>query len=179
MLDALGAPCLTRIVRQLHTIMLARIRQMFSKPKPSLSEESRDFITKLAPQHIWLLVVGLRGTPPMPSIGDPAAFEMVAAHRIDVSEIGEDDSVFPFNYERDGTRTLPFFSSKERAAAFRADSGFRTDLSLFQPYSLLAGFVATPENELFELVLDPRSEAERRIGHDERLLLRSLSTPAA
>ena len=159
--------------------MLTRIRQMFSKPTPSLPDEARDFIAKLAASDIWIVAVGIRGTPAMPSITDPAAFEVIAAHRIDVSEIGDDDSVFPFNYERDGRQTFPFFSSKERASHFLADSGFRSDLSMFQPYCMLAGFVATPENEMFELVLDPRSEAERKLGHDERLLLRSLSTPAA
>jgi hypothetical protein len=158
--------------------MLSRIRQLFSKPQPNLSAESRDFITKLAPSHIWLLVIGLRGTPAVPSALEDV-FLMLDAHRIDVSEIGDDDSVYTFNYKREGIQILPFFTSEERARAFRADSGFDTDLSYFQPFSLPAGFVATPENEMFELFLDPRSEAERRIGHDERLLLRSLSPPAA
>ena len=72
--------------------MLDRIRQMFSKPKPMLSDESRDFITKLARGDIWILAVGLRGTPAIPSVTDPAAFDIIAAHRIDVSEIGDDDS---------------------------------------------------------------------------------------
>ena len=155
--------------------MLTRIRQMFSKPTPGLSDESRAFITKLAPSHIWLLAIGLRGTPAVPSNLEDA-FLMLDAHRIDVSEIGDDDSIYPFNFKRDGTQVLPFFTSEERAAAFRADSGV-TDLSYFQPYSLLSGFVATPENEIFELVLDPRSPAERRLTRDERLLLRSLSIP--
>ena len=92
-----------------------------------------------------------------------------------MSEIGDDDSVFPFNYERDGRQTLPFFSSAERASHFAADISFPTNPTVFQPYNLLAGFAATPENEMFALVLDPGSEAERRIAHDERLLLRSLS----
>jgi len=147
---------------------------MFSKPSPSLSDESREFITKLAPSHIWLLVIGLRGTPALPSKLEDA-FLMLDAHRIDVSAIGDDDSVYPFNYKRDGAQILPFFNTEERARAFR--SGFRTDLSYFQPYSLLSGFVATPENEIFELVLDPDSPTERRLTKDERLLLRSLSIP--
>src|SRR5262249_7309344 len=147
--------------------------------KPLLSDESRDFITRLAPSHIWLLVVGLRGTPSMPAIYGDAAFEMIATHRIDVSQVGDDDSVWPFNYSRDGKRILPFFSSKDLTTAFGTDSGFRTDLlTVFQPYSLLAGFVATPENDIFELVLDPRSPTERKLTRDERLLLRSLSTAA-
>src|SRR5216110_174998 len=132
--------------------MFTWMRQIFSNPAPPLPKESRDFITELAPRHIWLLVVGLRGVPAMPRLGDPAAFEIAAAHRIDVSEIGEDDSVWPFNYKRDGVRTLPFFRSKELALAFQADSGLGIELlTVFQPYSLLAGFVATPENEVFEL----------------------------
>ena len=113
--------------------MLDRIRQIFSKPKPNLSDEARDFITKLAASDIWILAVGLRGTPVVPSITDPAAFDIIAAHRIDVSEIGDDDSVFPFNYERDGRQTLPFFSSAERAKQFATATGFPTDVTVFQP----------------------------------------------
>ena len=158
--------------------MFSPIRQMFSKPQPELPTESRDFITKLAPSHVWLLVIGLRGTPAVPT--DPEdAYLMLDAHRIDVSEIGDNDSVFPFNYKRDGIQMLPFFTSKEGALAFRADNGMRADLSYYQPYSLLSGFVATPENEVFELVLDPRTPSERRFTRDERLLLRALSIPAA
>jgi hypothetical protein len=157
--------------------MLDRIRQMFSKPKPTLSEEARDFITKLAAGDIWILAVGLRGVPAI-NPTDPAAFDIIADHRIDVSEIGDDDAVFPFNYERDGTRTLPFFSSSERAQQFALAAGFPTDLTVFQPYSLLAGFVSAPENDLFELVLDARSPAERTLTSDERLLLRTLTTAA-
>ena len=157
--------------------MLNRIRQMFLGPKPSLSDEARERITKLVDSDIWILAVGIRGTPPMPSITDPAAFDVIAAHRIDVSEIGDDDSVFPFNYERDGRQVFPFFSSEEFAQQFLGDSGLGTDLSFFQPYCMRAGFVATPENDMFELVLDPRSTSERTLTRDERLFLRSLSGP--
>jgi hypothetical protein len=153
--------------------MLDRIRQIFSRPQ--LSDESRDFITKLANSRIWILAVGLRGTPAIPDSTDPTALEIIAAHRIDVWEIGDDDSVFPFNYERDGKQVLPFFSSEEGARRFASDSGFPTDVTVFQPYDLRAGFVATPENEVYELVLDPRSPAERTLTGHERLLLRSLS----
>jgi hypothetical protein len=59
--------------------MFDRIRQVFSKPK--LSDESRDFITKLAAGDIWILAVGLRCTPAIPSVTDPAAFDIIAAHR--------------------------------------------------------------------------------------------------
>ena len=53
-------------------------------------------ISKVAADDIWILAVGLRGTPTIPSVTDPAAFDIIAAHRIDVSEIGDDDSVFPW-----------------------------------------------------------------------------------
>ena len=155
--------------------MLDRIRQMFSRPK--VSAESRDFITGLASTEIWILAVGLRGTPPTPSATDPAADENIAAHRIDVSELGDDDSVFPFNYERDGKQVLPFFSSEEHARRFASDSGFPTDVTVFQPFNLRAGFVATPEHDGFELVFDPRTLDERTLSRNERLLLRSLSRP--
>ncbi|NBV24292.1 MAG: hypothetical protein EBS05_20535 [Proteobacteria bacterium] len=158
--------------------MLSRLRQIFSKPQPELSAESRDFITKLAPSHVWLLVIGLRGTPSVP-LGREDAYLMLDSHRIDVAEMTDDDSVFPFNYWLDGIQILPFFTSKDGALAFRTDSGLRADLSFYQPYGLLSGFVATPENEVFELVLNPHTPSERRFTRDERLLLRALSTPAA
>lgn len=153
--------------------MLDRIRQIFSKPK--LSNEASGFITKLATSDIWILAVGLRGVPAIPNITDPAALDIIAGHRIDVSEIGNNDSVFPFNYERDGRQALPFFTSAEHARLFAADSGFSTDVTVFQPCKLMAGFVAAPENELFELVLNPHTAAERILTRDERLLLRLLS----
>ncbi len=86
-----GRPSVSLTLGGYQTTMLDRIRQMFSKPK--LSDEAREFITKLATSDIWILAVGLRGTPAIPSISDPAAFDIIAAHRIDVSEIGDDDSV--------------------------------------------------------------------------------------
>jgi hypothetical protein len=155
--------------------MFDRIRQMFSGPK--LSDDSRDFITKLASSRIWILAVGLRGTPAIPSNTGPEALDVIAAHRIDVSELGDDDSVFPFNYEHDGKQVLPFFSSEEGAKRFASDSGFLTDFTVFQPYDLRSGFVATRENDVYELVLDPRSSTERRLSRGERLLLRTLSKP--
>ncbi len=158
--------------------MLDRIRQMFSKPKPTLSDESHAFITKLAAGDIWILAVGLRGVPAIPSPSDPAAFDIIADHRIDVSEIGDDDELFPFNYERAGRQALPFFSSSDRAQQFASTTGFPTDITVFQPYSLLAGFVSAPENDMFELVFDARSPAERTLTRNERLLLRSLTTAA-
>lgn len=157
--------------------MLERFRKMFSKPAATLSDDAREFITKLADSYIWILAIGIRGAPVMPSITDPAAFDVIAANRIELSEVGDDDSVFPFNYERDGRQMLPFFSNEERASHFLAHGGLG-DISLWQPYRLLAGFVATPENGMLELVLDAASPAERRLSHDERLLLRSLSTVA-
>ena len=153
--------------------MFDRIRQMFSGPK--LSDESRDFITKLASSRIWILAVGLRGTPAIPSHTGPEALEIIAAHRVDVAELGDDDSVFPFNYEQDGKQVLPFFSSEEGAKRFASESGFPTDVTVFQPYDLRAGFVATRENEVYDLVLDSRSSNERTLSRGERLLLRSLS----
>jgi hypothetical protein len=151
---------------------------MFAKPEPKLSDKSRSFITSLAKGDIWILAVGLRGVPVIPNIADPGAWDIIAAHRIDVAEIGDDDSVFPFNCEREGRQIFPFFSSEERVRHFQCDSGFQIDLSPFQPYCLLAGFVATPENDMLELVLDARSPSERILTRDERLLLRSLTTPA-
>ena len=152
--------------------MLARIRQIFSKPKPTLSEESREFIEKLAPSFIWVLGIGVRGTPAMPALYGTKAWDVIAARRIELADVGDDDSVVPFNFQYDGRRILPFFSSEERARQFQSLG----NISKFQPYRLLAGFVATPENGIFDLLLDPGSSTERRLGDDERLLLRSLST---
>jgi hypothetical protein len=65
----------------------------------------------------------------------------------------------------------------EREESFLGDSGFETNLSFFQPYCMLAGFAATPGNDMFELVLDARSRSERILTRDARLLLRSLRGP--
>jgi hypothetical protein len=154
--------------------MFDLIRQMFAGPK--LSEESRDFIMNLATSRIWILAVGLRGTPSVARDTGPEAFKIIAAHRIDVSELGKGDSVFPFNYKQDGKQVLPFFSSEELARRFASDSGSSTDMSkVFQPRRLRAGFVAARENEDCELKLDPGSPTERTLSRGERLLLRSLS----
>jgi hypothetical protein len=144
---------------------------MFSKPKPMLSDESRDFIEKLAPSFIWVLGIGIRGTPAMPALYGSEAWDVIAERHIELADVGDDDSVFPFNFEYEGRQILPFFSSKERARQFQSLG----HISKFQPYRLLAGFVATPENEIFDLLLDPGTSAERRLGEEERLLLRSLS----
>jgi hypothetical protein len=152
--------------------MLARIRQIFSKPKPTLSGEPREFIEKLAPSFIWVLGIGIRGTPAMPALYGPKAWDVIGAHHIELADVGEDDSVFPFNFEYEGRQILPFFSSEERARHFQSLG----NISKFQPYRLLAGFVATPENDIFDLLLDAGTQEERRLGQEERLLLRSLST---
>jgi hypothetical protein len=159
--------------------MFDRIRQVFSKPKSPLSEQSREFVTALAAGDAWILAVGLRGIPEIPNVNDPEALAIIAAYRIDVSELGDDDSLFPFNYQREGRQTLPFFSSAERAREFATATGLSTDVTVFQPYCLRAGFVSAPENEGLELVLDARSAAERTLTHEEKLLLRSLTTASA
>jgi len=158
--------------------MLSFIRRLFRNSEPTLSGESRAFIEDLAKGHIWILGVGLRGVPVVPDITHPAGWDIISAHRIDVAELGDDDSISPFNCKRNGKRVFPFFSSEERARHFQANSGYQSDLSLFQPCSLLAGFVATSDSDIFELVLDANSPAERTLTWAERLLLRSLTTPA-
>ena len=158
--------------------MLQRLRQLFSRPGRNLPAEARELIASLANSDIWILAIGLRGTPATPtSLNDPTAIDILAAHCKELSELGDDDSVFPFNFDRGGTQVLPFFSSEDRAREFLA-RGSVGDISVFQPYRLLAGFVATPQNDVFELVLDPESPAERTIGKEERLLLRKLARPA-
>ena len=144
--------------------MLDRLRQIYLKPKHRLSNEATDFITALAASDIWLLAIGVRGTPAMPSMTEPesfsAALKILAAHRMELSELEDDDSIFPFNYRREGRQILPFFSSEEIAGQYLANSGFNSDLSVFQPYCLLAGFIAAPQNEKFDIVLDLRSFSE-------------------
>jgi hypothetical protein len=100
---------------------------------------------------------------------------MIAEYRIDVSEIGDDDSVFPFNYEEGGRHVFPFFGSENSAKHFASTADDPLALSIFQPYALLAGFMTAPENEAFELVFEPRSSLERRISSEERSLLRQMS----
>ena len=157
--------------------MLQRLRELLSSPGRHLSPESREFIASLANSDIWVLAIGLHGAPAAPaSLCDPGAIDILAAHRKDLADLGDDDSVFPFNFDRGGTQVLPFFSSEDRATAFVA-SGPLGDISVFQPYRLLAGFVTTPQNDVFELVLDPGTPAERMIGREERRLLRKLARP--
>ena len=143
--------------------MFTRIRQIFSKPKPSLSDESREFIEKLAPSFIWVPGIGIRGTPAMPTLYGPKAWDVIAERRIELADVGDDDSVFPFNFEYNGRQILPFFSSEECDREFQSLG----NISKFQPYRLLAGFLATPENEIFDLLLDPGTSAERRLVEEE------------
>jgi hypothetical protein len=169
---------LSQLLNEILQAMLDQFRKLFSPAKPKLSEESRAFIEKLAPSFIWVLAIGIRGTPTISAVYDSSAWDTVAAHRIELGDIGDDDSVVPFNYKKDGPQTLPFFSSEELAKKYLANKSWG-NISYFQPYRLLAGFVSTPENDLFELLLDPSFPSERKIEREERLLLRSLTTPAS
>ncbi len=153
--------------------MIDFLRRLFSRP-PDLSEASREFIEDLASSRIWILAIGIRGTPAIPRFADSEAIAMVAAHRKELSELDDDDSVFPFNFEAEGRQVMPFFSSEALAKQF-LEHGELGDVSLFQPCRLLAGFVAVRENEVFYLVLDPGSASEHRITDGERWHLRSLS----
>ena len=59
--------------------MFDRILQLFTKRK--LSNDAREFITKLADTNIWILGVGLRGVPAITGLTDQAALEVIAANR--------------------------------------------------------------------------------------------------
>jgi hypothetical protein len=83
--------------------------------------------------------------------------------------------VFPFNYRQGGTQVMPFFSSEERARHYLAGQ----KISVFEPYCLIAEFVALREQDDVELILDPLSPFERSITRDERLLLRRLTATAS
>ena len=156
--------------------MLDQFRKLFSAAKPaSLTEESRAFVEKLAPSFIWILAIGIRGTPGIRAIHDPSAWDAVAANRIELVDVGDDDSVFPFNYRRDGRQILPFFSSEDCARQFLASKKWG-NISFFQPYRLLAGFVTAPGNEIFDLILDPGLPSERRLEPNEKELLRKITT---
>jgi len=157
--------------------MLDQIRNIFSKPKPGISNEAQQFFIKFAASDVWILAVGMRGAPEIPNASDPSAFEIIASHRIDVTELGENDSVFPFNYERNGQQCLPFFSTEEMARDFIDSLGKGLDPAIFQPFLMRVGFVATPENENFQLVLDPGSACERDISMGERHFIREISNP--
>lgn len=163
--------------------MLNRFRQLFNKQIPQPANEAQEFIAKLAASDVWILAIGLRGAPAAPLVTDAASFSAairtLTPYRKSLSELGDDNSVFPFNFRRGGRQILPFFSSEERAQEYLADSGFASDIAaVFQPFCLPSGFVAAPHNDKFDLALDLRSPSERRIEDDERLLLRSLSTTA-
>jgi len=149
---------------------------MFSTPKPAApSDESRAFIERLAPSFIWILAIGIRGTPEISAVRGPEARSEVAANRIDLADVGEDDSVFPFNYRQDGRQILPFFSSEDCARQFLATKRWG-DTAIFQPYRLLAGFVTAPGNERFDLILDPGLQSERRLTSEQKELLRKITS---
>src|SRR5204862_7262977 len=95
-------------------LMLERFLKLFSR-SPGLSNEARAFVEKLAPSYIWILAVGIRGTHASPGSD---TWETIAEHVIELADIGDDDSVFPFNYRRDGRQILPFFSSEDCARQF-------------------------------------------------------------
>lgn len=154
--------------------MLNPFHKLFSTEKPpSLTEESRAFIEKLAPSAIWILAVGIRGTPKMPGTSGPEAREVVAAHRIELAEVGSKDSIFPFNYREDGRQILPFFSSEDNARAFLTAKKSNVG-SFFKPHRLLAGFVAASEK--FDPILDPGLPSERRLLPEEKALLRKITS---
>jgi hypothetical protein len=142
-----------------------------------LSDESRAFIERLAPSFIWILAIGIRGTPGLRAIHDQSAWDAVAKHRIELSDVGDDDSVFPFNYKRDGRQILPFFSSEDCARQFLAAKRWG-DSSFFQPYRLLAGFVTAPGNETYDLILDAGLPSERTLHSVEKELLRKITSAA-
>ena len=154
-----------------------RIRHMLGKSGAGLSDEARLFIESIAAADIWVLAVGIRGTPSIPRIANDRAMDAITDHRIDVSEIGDDDSVFPFNYVERERQLLPFFRSEHRAREFASSLGSSV-VQVFQPLKLLAGFVTSPENDEFDLILDPATPEERRITLAERRLLRSRSVAA-
>ncbi len=158
--------------------MLQRLRDWFLPPGHNLSAESREFVSSLANSQVWLLAVGLRGTPAAPTyLSEPGAIEAMAAYQKDLADLEDDDSVFPLNFESDGKQILPFFSSEDLATKFLR-AAFKGDPSVFQPYELLAGFVTAPQNDAFELILDMGSSSQRTITNDERRLIRKLARPA-
>jgi hypothetical protein len=159
--------------------MWNQLRNMFSRRRPELSDEARAFITKLAASNIWILAIGLNGIPDIPQGNSSAALEALEPHLKPLAEVGDDDSVFPFNYGEGTTQVMPFFSSEERARHYLGDTGLGVDISLFQPYCLIAEFVALPAQDDVELIFDPRTPFERRITRDERLLLRRLTATAS
>jgi hypothetical protein len=142
---------------------------------PTLTDESRIFIEKLAPSFIWILAIGIRGTPNLSGMAGPARRDVLAAHRIELSDIRSSDSVFSFNYGQDGQQILPFFSSEDCARQFLATKKWGAR-SFFQPYRLLAGFVTAPGNEKFNPILDPGLPSERKLQSGEKALLRKITS---
>jgi len=141
---------------------------------PTLPDESRIFIEKLAQSLIWILAIGLRGKPDLRGLDGPARREALAAHRIEVADIGPKDSVVPFNYRQGDQQILPFFSSKDCARQYQ--STLPRDGWPFQPHLLRAGFVASPGNEKFDPILDPGFPSERKLQPDEKALLRKITS---
>jgi hypothetical protein len=90
-------------------------RRSFRHEGRTVPAEQRAFIESLAPKDVWILGVALRGVPAMPRALDQA-YRMLADHRVDVAEMTDDDSIFPFNYrDGEGNQILPFFSTEQGA----------------------------------------------------------------
>lgn len=142
---------------------------------PAVTDESRIFIEKLAASNIWILAIGMRGRPDLRGLDGPARRDALAAHRIELADVGPGDSVAPFRYRHDDQLILPFFSSEECARDFQAQL-LRGANGPFQPYRILAGFVTAPGNEKCDLILDPGSASKRRLQPEEKALLRRITS---
>ena len=154
--------------------MLSSLRKLFSST--TLTGESRAFVEKLASSFVWILAIGIRGTPNIGRTYDARALE--AVDRLELADLTDDDSVFAFNYGREGRQILPFFSSEDCARQFLNTKKWG-EASPFQPYELLAGFLTAPGNEIFDLILDPGLPTEKSLLSEEKALLRKLTERAA
>jgi hypothetical protein len=160
--------------------MFNQLRKIFSATNPAaMTDESRAFIEKLAPSYIWILAFGVRGTPSFRALDRESRLDGLAAHRIDLADVGENDSVVPFNYKHGGRQILPFFSSEEFARQYLAAKQLLGDTQVFQPFRLRAGYVTAPGNEKFDPVLDDGLPSERRLQANEKELLRKITSANA
>jgi len=142
---------------------------------PTVTDESRIFIEKLAASNIWVLAIGMRGRPDLRGLDGPTRRQALAAHRIELADVGPGDSIAPFRYGQGERQVLPFFSSEECARDFQAQL-LRGANGPFQPYRILAGFVTAPGNEKYDLILDPGSPSKRKLQPEEKALLRKITS---
>ncbi len=134
-------------------------------------DRSVEFVARLADSRIWLLAFGQQGTPNTERLSHDELLGLVAQNRKDLDDVGNEDSIVPFNFRRGSFQVLPFFSSVALAENFLAKENPKIRV-IHRPFRIQAGFLTEPGLDKFRLVLNMDSSSERPLTSDERESLR-------